>query len=195
MSYKVKDTVYAFPGRQFDCYSYLLLEDIKILIDPGTGFFFAELADALDNIGIPINSIDAIVNTHCHFDHIGANHLFDCPVYARSPDLQAISSKGSKMVLADMFNSEYIPVAAKEIPHNFHSWEVLNTPGHTPGSISLYSKKKQILISGDTLFPYGTGRTDLPGGDKNALKQSLQLLGSLNYKILLSGHGMRLPGE
>lgn len=191
MTQKITDNIYAFPGRRFDCHSYLLLEDIPILVDPGSGFFFSELANNLARVGFPPNKIGAIINTHCHFDHAGADHLFRCPVYARSPDREAIATGDPEATLATMFNAEFKPVDAKELPHEFHGWKVIDTPGHTPGSISLYNKEKRVLISGDTLFPYGVGRTDLPGGDENALAQSLNHLRSLKFDILLSGHGIR----
>lgn len=56
-------------------------------------------------------------------------------------------------------------------------WNVIHTPGHTPGSICLYNQKDNILISGDTLFDYGGyGRTDMAGGDETAIIHSLNLL-------------------
>ncbi|WP_191016561.1 MBL fold metallo-hydrolase [Treponema zioleckii] len=55
-------------------------------------------------------------------------------------------------------------------------WTVIHTPGHTPGAICLYNNDEGLLISGDTLFFQGCGRTDLPGGDEYKLRQSLELL-------------------
>ncbi len=55
-------------------------------------------------------------------------------------------------------------------------WNVIHTPGHTPGAICIYNQQEGILISGDTLFFQGCGRTDLPGGDEYKLNQSLELL-------------------
>jgi glyoxylase-like metal-dependent hydrolase (beta-lactamase superfamily II) len=190
MAQEICNGIYAFPGRKVDCYSYLLVEDVAILVDPGTGMFFSELANSLARVGWPPNRIGAIVNTHCHFDHAGADHLFQCPVYAREPDLSAIRGDKQELTLASNFGMEFQPVKANPMPGEFHGWRVLSTPGHTQGSISLYSESKKILVSGDTLFPGDVGRTDLPGGDERALQKSLKLLRSLEYDVLLSGHGI-----
>jgi glyoxylase-like metal-dependent hydrolase (beta-lactamase superfamily II) len=69
------------------------------------------------------------------------------------------------------------------------SFEVVHTPGHTPGSICLYDKMKKILISGDTLFEDSIGRTDLQGGNKQDMQKSLQRLSKLDINYLLPGHG------
>ncbi|MCD4740165.1 MBL fold metallo-hydrolase [archaeon] len=184
---EITNKIYAFPGRKFDCYSYLILEEIPFLVDPGTGMFFSELANELSRAGHPPHKIGAVVNTHCHYDHAGADHFFQCPVYAKEPDLTAICH-GNEYTLAEHFNAEFKPVKAEPIPEEFYGRKVIATPGHTQGSISLY--KNKVLVSGDTLFPEGVGRTDLPGGNEQALQQSLKLLKSLDFNVLLSGHGI-----
>lgn len=187
---KVCETIYVFPGIQFDSYTYLIKEDKTFLVDPGTGKFFQELKKALEKINCQVSQLDAVVNTHCHFDHAGADHFFDCPIYAREPDLSHMRA-GDEFTLASMFGAEFVPVEAKPIPDDFKGWRVLSSPGHTQGSIALYKETqgKKVLISGDTLFPAGVGRTDLPGGDQSQLEQSLKLLKSLDADFLLSGHG------
>ena len=68
--------------------------------------------------------------------------------------------------------------------------QIIETPGHTPGGICLYFPEDNILISGDTLFQMGYGRTDLPGGNTMQLIQSLQLLFSLPPEVqVFPGHG------
>lgn len=68
--------------------------------------------------------------------------------------------------------------------------EVLHTPGHTEGSISLVDVRAGILYSGDTLFRGGWGRTDLPGGDERAMLASLQRLAALAPELrVVPGHG------
>lgn len=69
-------------------------------------------------------------------------------------------------------------------------WTVLHTPGHSAGSICLFNKTQKLLISGDTLFYMGWGRTDLSGGDENKLMQSLKRLSSLPSDVkVYPGHG------
>jgi glyoxylase-like metal-dependent hydrolase (beta-lactamase superfamily II) len=79
------------------------------------------------------------------------------------------------------------PSTPKILTDSFNNWKVIHTPGHTAGSICLY--KDNILISGDTLFGTGHGRTDLPGGNEEAMRKSLQLLSKLDWLYLLPGHG------
>ncbi|MDR1301327.1 MAG: MBL fold metallo-hydrolase [Treponema sp.] len=67
---------------------------------------------------------------------------------------------------------------------------VLHLPGHTPGSVGFYDAQMQVLFSGDTLFKQGMGRTDLPGGDWDALRKSLERLFALDGAIAVyPGHG------
>jgi glyoxylase-like metal-dependent hydrolase (beta-lactamase superfamily II) len=69
-------------------------------------------------------------------------------------------------------------------------WIVWHTPGHSAGSVCLYSSAEKTLVSGDTLFNAGFGRTDLPGGDLSALEASLTRLMALSPEtVVLPGHG------
>ena len=73
----------------------------------------------------------------------------------------------------------------------FFGWKVLHTPGHSPGSICLYNKAQNALISGDTLFAYGNyGRTDMYGGDESSIIHSLsRLKDEISYDTLVyPGH-------
>jgi glyoxylase-like metal-dependent hydrolase (beta-lactamase superfamily II) len=72
---------------------------------------------------------------------------------------------------------------------------ILPTPGHSPGSICLYDPKEKLLISGDTLFRLGVGRTDLPGGNLDALAESISVLSKLNIEYVLPGHGEMIKGR
>ena len=70
------------------------------------------------------------------------------------------------------------------------NFELLETPGHTPGSICLYWPDEKVLLSGDTLFQMGYGRTDLPGGNIGQLIDSLEHLFTLPADTLVyPGHG------
>ena len=187
---KITDSVYIIYGRRSDSNSILLL-DSKALVDTGTGMLFPELAADLGHIGIMPTGIESIINTHCHYDHIGGNHHFSCKVYAHAIDLPHIRSADPRLTASDMFSEQLLPQErAQEIPSEFNGWKILHTPGHTGGSICLYNG--EILISGDTLFASGHGRTDLPGGDQAKMEHSLNMLQGLDYTILLPGHGPAL---
>ena len=75
---------------------------------------------------------------------------------------------------------------AKYVNEYKYAW---HTPGHSPGSICLYCPKEKVLFSGDTVFAEGVGRTDVPGGDPQALSHSLDRLAKLKVDKILPGHG------
>jgi hydroxyacylglutathione hydrolase len=139
-----------------------------------------------------------IINTHGHFDHVGANkkmkeatgadiliHALDAPMLGSLA--QAAASFGLK--------SENSPPPDKTvddgdiITFGKISLKVIHTPGHSPGGISLYTNG--CLFVGDTLFQGSIGRTDLPGGNFNTLKSSIHnKLFPLDDNIrVLTGHG------
>ena len=75
---------------------------------------------------------------------------------------------------------------------NFH---ILHTPGHSPGSISIYWPEKKALFPGDVIFYQGMGRTDFPQGSVMILKQSIERLSQLEIEYLLPGHGEIIKGK
>ena len=76
------------------------------------------------------------------------------------------------------------------LPESIPFFQVLHTPGHTPGSICLYRPEEGLLLSGDTLFRMGYGRTDLPGGHMGQLMESLETLFTLPSGVrVYPGHG------
>ena len=74
-------------------------------------------------------------------------------------------------------------------------FKILCTPGHSPGSICLYWEDGKVLISGDTLFYQGVGRTDLPGGNVHQLAESIAGLARLDVEYLVPGHGEIVKGK
>ena len=73
--------------------------------------------------------------------------------------------------------------------------EIYHTPGHSPGSVSLYWPEKKALIPGDVIFEAGVGRTDFPGGDGKLLRRSIERLAQLDIEYLLPGHGDVVKGK
>jgi glyoxylase-like metal-dependent hydrolase (beta-lactamase superfamily II) len=73
-------------------------------------------------------------------------------------------------------------------------FQIIHAPGHSPGSICLYWPQEKALFTGDVIFYQGIGRTDLPGGDGQALKESIRRLSKLDVEHLLSGHGEIVSG-
>ena len=89
-------------------------------------------------------------------------------------------------------NPEYFLEDGELLDFGKSSLEVLFTPGHAPGHVSLYSQKNSILISGDVIFRKSIGRTDLPGGDHNTLIKSImkKILPLPDKTQVFCGHGI-----
>lgn len=162
-------------------------------VDTGTGFNFVRLYDALKKIGIGINDIKSVINTHCHFDHTGGDGYFlKAKIAIHESDAKAVEDGDDDLVNAGFFDGKAKP---KKIDHKLKEGDkisglkVIHTPGHTPGSISLIDEEKGILFSGDTIFADGIGRTDRPGGDEKELEKSINRIMELDFDTLLPGHG------
>lgn len=165
-----------------------------IVIDPG-----AE-GKRIQRI-IEINGINLkfIVNTHGHVDHIGANK----DIKEAFPEAQLVIHEKDLPLLQNALNSFIAPmVGAKASPEpdillkegdkiSFGNveLEVINTPGHTPGSICLYTEG--IMFTGDTLFAGSVGRVDLPMSEPEKLVPSIKnkILKYPDDTVILPGHG------
>jgi len=159
------------------------------LIDPG-----AESAKAKDFIAKNGLSLKFIINTHGHGDHIGANRSFDVPIYIHELDKDFLADPDKNMSRMFMFGI-VSPEASKLLKDGdilelgSIKLEVLHTPGHTPGSISL--KMDGAVFTGDTLFKDSVGRTDFDDGSESALFDSIKkkLLVLSDDTIVYPGHG------
>ncbi len=170
-------------------------EDTKeaVVIDPGDEADRILMALAQESL-----KVKYIINTHGHFDHVGANkkmkeatgaplmiHADDAFMLGRlSQDagmfgLSAENSPPPDQTLAD----------GDTVSFGNITMSVIHTPGHSPGGITLYADN--CLFVGDTLFFGSIGRTDLPGGDYHTLINSIKtkLLGLGDNVRVLTGHG------
>lgn len=131
--------------------------------------------------------LEAILLTHCHFDHVGGVKALaaetDCQVYLDSNDLRLppMITNGPLYYTKTYPTDGTLQLAGLTV-------QVIPTPGHTPGSVCLLCE--DAIFSGDTLFAGSCGRTDLPCGSPAEIKASLQKLARLegNYHVF-PGHG------
>ena len=139
-----------------------------------------------------------ILNTHGHIDHIGANRdmkeKFDIPLRIHSLDGHMLGQE-QQSELGFFLQAKTSPPAdsyfkdGEKIKIGNFSLRVLHTPGHSPGSVSFIGDS--FVLSGDTLFCGGVGRTDLPGGNWEDMEESLKkkILTLPEEMIVLPGHG------
>ena len=147
---------------------------------------------------------EAVLLTHCHFDHITgilpivekfpntkiAASEIDAPEIGYGKINQFALQNMGLLSLAETLEKQPAPNLLLDDGDDFYGWKVLLTPGHTKGSICLYNEKENELISGDTVFFNGYGRTDLPGGNEKEMMESLSRL----EKILQKGADL-FPGH
>lgn len=189
-----------------------------MMIDSGNGMSSKQILDLIKK-QYGTNEIQAILQTHYHIDHILGLYYFKkkfpaIKVYAHELEAKIIETGDNRYInpmqgllagpleslvepIADMFGikPEPVKVDVKLKDGYIFNWgslslKVIHTPGHTPGGICLYDKKKKILFSGDTVFIQGSfGRVDFPGGSAKQLEESLKKLSKLDdVEILLPGH-------
>ena len=142
-----------------------------------------------------------LVTSHEHYDHVGGFASFcqtkSCSICASEETASVLTKGDSIYSVANLFGESLTPVSIDKVlkendifSTNLGHFKVIETPGHSRGSLCLYNKEKRVLIAGDTVFPSGSfGRIDLPGGDLNLLKESISKLKELHVDVLVSGHG------
>lgn len=202
---------YVWGGRGNNCNACLFPNVLRgdrphAVIDPGAWIddagedcleFFAA---AIGKDGFRIDQIGLVLNTHYHSDHCALAE----PLMARYGTDSALSREDDECaagVSEAVFRS--FGVAKPWFAPTFHlkegafdlgdngygpSLEVILSPGHSPGSVCFYWPVRKVLISGDVVFPGSFGRTDYPGGDARAMRESIERLSRLDIEALLPGH-------
>jgi len=184
--------------------------DHLTLVDTGLPSNAGKIFDCIDGLGRKPSDVRNIVLTHCHVDHTGNVrtlkrstgaklfvHERDAPFVAGREELPLPKDLDEAIRKAmSSFKIEYVePDTLLREGDAIDGFEVIHVPGHTPGSISLYSEERGILFSGDAIR-YLDGRLQGPPEpytpDMDMAIRSLKKLTGLEYDVLLSGHGMPL---
>ncbi len=171
-----------------------------IVVDPGDNARRGDLDRILALLDENQLTLVAIAITHAHIDHIGGaaalQALRPAPVLLQPADeaLYAMLDEQAAWigvpppprVAIDAPLGEGAPLA-----FGGYQFQVVETPGHTPGSVCLYLPGESLLLAGDTLFAGSIGRTDLPGGDSQKILRSIhhKLLPLPEATLVVPGHG------
>jgi len=208
---------YVWQGRGNNCNAILWPSVLRgerqhVLVDPGHiknelgEPCFDSLAQAMEKDAFKIEDIGLVIGTHSHPDHIKATEL----VVEKSGALYTLSREEDEFyrtigkAFFQSFGDEPL-----EVNPSFYlkagdlslgakddkvAVKVVFTPGHSPGSVSLYLEEDKILISGDVVFAGSIGRTDFPGGSPSLLRKSIDELSQLDVEYLVPGHSTEMGG-
>lgn len=182
---------------------YVVSDETREAVVIDCGAFSAQEKQAIANyIEAERLQVKHLLCTHVHFDHVFGNaflaeryglkpafHAADQPLY----DNLATQVMDFIQVKYDVPQPPAAPHLADgdEVRFGTHAFTVIHTPGHSPGGVSFYCAAEGVLFSGDSLFRYSIGRTDLTGGDYRALIDSLssKILTLPEQVTVYPGHG------
>ena len=197
------DRVYAVGGSGLsapeDAFVYLVnAESELVMIDAGVGYGIGRIEDKIRSLGFEPARIGHIIATHCHIDHIGGLSLwkerYGCKVIAHELDRAGIEGENNDLTAASMYGVDYKPVKVdtilkgerEEMRLGDLKFNFLHTPGHTPGSISVYidTMDGRVLFGQDIHGPFSPAW----GSDLVAWRTSMHKLIELKADVLCEGH-------
>jgi glyoxylase-like metal-dependent hydrolase (beta-lactamase superfamily II) len=156
----------------------------------------------MEKDGLSPGKIDLLLMTHSHPDHMeGAEAFVDKPVKIAMGKEEERYLMESGKILFDMMG-----MALPKIRIDFYlkegdlrlgseAFQIYQTPGHSPGSLTIYWPERKVLFTGDVVFFGGIGRTDFLEGNSKSLLESIEKLSHLDTELLLPGHGDVVVGK
>jgi hydroxyacylglutathione hydrolase len=194
---KLLNNLFFYPEQgMLDSNTYIIKGNPGIIIDPGNTQYLANKTGMMRQDGIDPKDIGLILNTHLHIDHRTANESFKKLSGAKIA-LHPVQKKNYNLVVLDAdrllgvepveFKEDYL-LDEKILKFGDIEIELIPCPGHSPDCVCYYLRKDKALICGDVLFDMNTGRVDLPGGNADDLKKSIEVLSKLDVEYLLPGH-------
>jgi hydroxyacylglutathione hydrolase len=155
--------------------------DRAVIVDPGEEP--ERILGALQSLGI--TTVEAILLTHTHFDHVGAvaevARVTGAPVYCPELETEILANINEYVRFPgfgpfESYDADHTVAGGETLELAGLSFEVSFTPGHSPGHVSYALPEHEALFSGDVLFQGSVGRVDLPGGDWPRLLASIESL-------------------
>ncbi|MFX1352892.1 MAG: MBL fold metallo-hydrolase [Promethearchaeota archaeon] len=199
----LRPNVYQFYSGGAGCHVYLIVgEELNLLIDTGIITKFNSFNYLITTeIGLKVEDIDLVINTHEHFDHISSNAYFHCPfaahrwAAAKIHNSDELITKGKKwgIDLTDLRINIWLE-DRNIIDLGNTVLKVVETPGHTSGCICLYEPYQNYLFSGDTLYK-GAITNIYESGSISEYIDSLEILNTLKIKSFYPGHGISVLDE
>ena len=183
-----------------NCNTFLIVGEKKILVDPGHNHLFGHILDGLSELSLTPLDIDVVIITHGHPDHMEGVKMFaetstSIAISGIEMDfIKSVAPHYGEALGISRFEPEIL-LQEGDLKVGDLTFRVIHAPGHSPGSVCLYWPEKKTLLTGDVVFNQGVGRTDLPGGSGQELKESIHTLSLFETDYLLPGHGDILSGR
>jgi glyoxylase-like metal-dependent hydrolase (beta-lactamase superfamily II) len=202
---KLQENLYAYLWQdpyENNCNTYVIDGEITVLIDPGHTRHLDKVFSQMEKDGLSPGKIDLLLMTHSHPDHMeGAEAFVDKPVKIAMGKEEERYLMESGKILFDMMGMPLpkirIDFYLKEgdLRLGSEAFQIYQTPGHSPGSLTIYWPERKVLFTGDVVFFGGIGRTDFLEGNSKHLLESIEKLSHLDTELLLPGHGDVVVGK
>jgi len=202
---KLEKDLYTYLWQNPDennCNTYVIDGEMTVLIDPGHSRHVERIFHQMEEDGFSSEKIDLVIITHSHPDHMEGLEVF-----AHKPIKIAMSRAEERYLLENgrfLFEMMGQPIPKFRIDFYLKEGElhlgkkifrIYKTPGHSPGSLSIYWPGRKVLFTGDLIFYGGIGRTDFPEGNSKLLMESIEKMSTLDTELLLPGHGDLVMGK
>jgi hydroxyacylglutathione hydrolase len=202
---KLEKDLYAYLWKnpyENNCNTYVIRGEKTTLIDPGHSRYIGQVFKQMEKDGISSKAIDLIILTHSHPDHFEGIEAFlgKSVKIAMNQEEERYLLESGKLLFEMMrqpvpkFRIDFY-LKEGELHIGGEAFRIYQTPGHSPGSLSIYWPERKALLTGDLIFYGGIGRTDFIEGNSKLLMESIERLADLDTEVLLPGHGEILIGK